>query len=77
MSSSGASKNAALWMTRLGREGFVFRMGKLASETQTVIYAWGFLDNHAHILLRSSSYGPPPYRRSDRDLPIISSTNVA
>jgi hypothetical protein len=41
-------------------------MGKLASERQTTIHAWALLDNHdnhAHILLRSSSYGLPRFMR--------------
>jgi REP element-mobilizing transposase RayT len=45
------------------REGFVSRMGKLAAETQTAIYAWALLENHAHILLRSSPYGLSRYMR--------------
>ncbi len=48
---------------RIDREGFVSRMGKLSAETQTAIYAWALLDNHAHILLRSSSYGLSRYMR--------------
>ena len=38
------------------RKNFVDRMGSLALETDTAIYAWALLTNHAHILLRS---GPP------------------
>ncbi|MEA3231348.1 MAG: transposase, partial [Thermodesulfobacteriota bacterium] len=34
------------------REAFVKRMGHLAVDTKTVIYAWALLNNHAHILLR-------------------------
>jgi putative transposase len=30
----------------LDREGFVNRMGKLALETRTKIYAWSFMTNH-------------------------------
>ena len=47
----------------IDRENFVFRMGKLAVETETAIYAWSLLTNHAHILLRSSSYGLSRYMR--------------
>jgi REP element-mobilizing transposase RayT len=47
----------------IDRAGFVSRMGKLAAETQTAIYAWALLDNHAHILLRSSPYGLSRYMR--------------
>lgn len=42
------------------RENFVRRMGSLAIETETPIYAWALLNNHAHILLRS---GPPGLSR--------------
>jgi REP element-mobilizing transposase RayT len=33
------------------RKDFVRRLGKLASETFTAIYAWALMSNHAHILL--------------------------
>jgi len=39
------------------RKAFVGRMSHLAIETKTVIYAWALLNNHAHILLRSSEFG--------------------
>lgn len=45
------------------RENFVSRMGKLVSETETVIYAWALMPNHAHILLRSGPHGLPKYMR--------------
>jgi REP element-mobilizing transposase RayT len=38
------------------RENFVSRLGDLAANTQTTIYAWALLENHAHILLRSSTF---------------------
>jgi REP element-mobilizing transposase RayT len=38
------------------RKSFVDRMGSLALETDTAIYAWALMGNHAHIFLRS---GPP------------------
>jgi putative transposase len=47
----------------IDRENFVSRMGKLAIETETAIYAWALLTNHAHILLRSSSFGLSGYMR--------------
>jgi REP element-mobilizing transposase RayT len=37
------------------RKNFVSRLGKLAQESRTAIYAWALLTNHAHILLRSGS----------------------
>ncbi len=37
---------------RADRDNFVSRMGQVASDTDTVIYAWALMTNHAHILLR-------------------------
>ena len=45
------------------REDFVTRLGSIALDTQTSIYAWALMTNHAHILLRSSSAGLPTYMR--------------
>jgi REP element-mobilizing transposase RayT len=45
------------------RKNFVSRMGPIASETNTLIYAWALMPNHAHILLRSSHIGLPNYMR--------------
>jgi putative transposase len=45
------------------REEFVFRMGELAEESKTKIYAWAVLRNHAHILLRSGPKGLAGYMR--------------
>ena len=42
---------------RADRDNFVSRWGQIASETETVIYAWALMTNHAHILLRSGPYG--------------------
>jgi REP element-mobilizing transposase RayT len=39
------------------REDLVKRLGSLSLDTDTTIYAWAFLPNHAHILLRSSKTG--------------------
>jgi REP element-mobilizing transposase RayT len=39
------------------REDFVSRMGGIAKDTDTSIYAWSLLTNHAHILLRSGNFG--------------------
>ena len=38
-------------------------MGGLALETDTAIYAWALLTNHAHILLRSGPAGLSKYMR--------------
>ncbi len=45
------------------REDFVSRMGQIASDTGTAIYAWSLMSNHAHILLKSSSSGLSFYMR--------------
>jgi len=42
---------------RTDRDNFVSRLGQIASETETVIYAWALMTNHAHIFLRSGPYG--------------------
>ena len=39
------------------RENFIERLGHVAEDTQTAIYAWTLLDNHAHVLLRSGLAG--------------------
>ncbi len=45
------------------RHNFISRMGKIASESSTVIYAWALMNNHAHILLRSGPDGLSQYMR--------------
>ena len=45
------------------RNDFVTRLGTIASETETPIYAWALMYNHAHILLRSGPYGLSQYMR--------------
>lgn len=45
------------------RRDFVDRMGALALETDTAIYAWALLTNHAHILLRSGPLGLSKYMK--------------
>ncbi len=47
----------------LDRETFVNRMGQLALETGTKIYAWSLMTNHAHLLMRSGPAGLPQYMR--------------
>lgn len=39
------------------RDTFIARLGKTALETDTGIYAWALMNNHAHILLRSGTKG--------------------
>ena len=36
------------------RKNFVKRLGKLSVDTNTPIYAWAIMTNHAHILLRNN-----------------------
>ena len=43
------------------RKDFISRMGKIASETGTPVYAWALMTNHAHILLRSGPSGLSRY----------------
>jgi putative transposase len=45
------------------RIDFVRRMGETAEKTDTTIYAWSLLSNHAHILLRSGSFGVAGFMR--------------
>jgi REP element-mobilizing transposase RayT len=45
------------------RKNFIKRMGELASETKTAIYAWAVMTNHAHILLRSAPMGISNFMR--------------
>ncbi len=42
---------------------FVNRLGELAAATETGIYAWALMTNHAHILLRSSEIGLSGFMR--------------
>ena len=45
------------------RDSFVLRLGRLAIETQTAVYAWALMSNHAHLLLKSSGCGLPGFMR--------------
>jgi REP element-mobilizing transposase RayT len=47
----------------LDRANFVNRLGQLAEESHTPIYAWALLDNHAHILMRSGPSGISAFMR--------------
>ena len=42
---------------------FVRRLGNIADGTQTSIYAWALMTNHAHILLRSGPQGLSDFMR--------------
>lgn len=48
---------------RKDRGNFISRLGDIATDTGTIIYAWALMTNHAHILLRSSSQGLPRFMR--------------
>jgi len=45
------------------RKDFVRRLGELAEETQTVIYAWALMSNHAHLLVCSGPAGIAKFMR--------------
>ena len=45
------------------RKNFVRRLGDLAAGTNTSIYAWALLTNHAHVLLCSSEIGLSNFMR--------------
>jgi putative transposase len=45
------------------RENFVTRLSEIAGDTDTKIYAWALMTNHAHILLRSGTAGLPKFMR--------------
>ena len=45
------------------REFFVGRMGDLSQRTETAIYAWALMTNHAHLLLRSGPHGLASFMR--------------
>lgn len=43
------------------RRNFVERLGDLAGETETKVYAWSLITKHAHLLLRSDPLGLPKF----------------
>ena len=45
------------------RSDFVRRLGSLAVETETVIYAWALMSNHAHLLVCSGRLGLVKFMR--------------
>ena len=62
MSLSGALREKIVSLEQ-DRQDFVARMGTIALETETSVYAWALMTNHAHILLRSGPFGFPLYMR--------------
>jgi putative transposase len=53
----------AIFRSDKDREDFLDRIGSLLPETWTICYAWAFLSNHAHFLLRSGPKGIPSLMR--------------
>ena len=45
------------------RANMVSRIGELAEETKTSIYAWALMSNHMHILLKSGLHGLSQFMR--------------
>ena len=45
------------------RRKFIEKMGELSLGTQTAIYAWALMTNHAHLLLRSGQQGLSSFMR--------------
>ena len=45
------------------QEDFISRLGSIAKETKTSIYAWALMTNHAHLLLRSGPEGISKFMR--------------
>jgi len=45
------------------RESFVSRLGDVVADTQTGIYAWSLMVNHAHLLVRSGPLGLAQFMR--------------
>ncbi|CAB1065958.1 hypothetical protein D1BOALGB6SA_10757 [Olavius sp. associated proteobacterium Delta 1] len=45
------------------RKNFIKRLAELCVDTETRIYAWAIMTNHAHILLRSSETGLAGFMR--------------
>lgn len=48
---------------REDRNNFLTRLGKVATESKTAIYAWSLMSNHAHIFLRSGAEGISSFMR--------------
>lgn len=58
----GIEKNEIV-ADKYDQEKFVSFIGDLAQETDTAIYAWALMTNHAHILLKSGPYGLSHFMR--------------
>ena len=60
---------------RKDREDFIRRMGRVAVDSGTSIYAWAIMNNHAHILLRSGNTGLAAYMKGLLTVPITFAIN--
>ena len=47
----------------LDRENFITRLGQVADQTDTAVYAWALMSNHAHLLMRSGPSGVATFMR--------------
>lgn len=56
-------ENRPIFADNVDREKFLNRLGRLVQETETKIYAWALLPNHAHFLLRSGAKGLSTFMR--------------
>jgi len=53
----GGIERRAIFKDDFDSENFMARLSSLVPETQSIYYAWVFMSNHAHFLLRSGSAG--------------------
>lgn len=56
-------ENRLIFADNVDRGKFLDRLGRLSQETETKIYAWALLSNHAHFLLRSGPKGLSNFMR--------------
>jgi putative transposase len=56
-------ENKEIFADKYDKENITDRIGVLAKETGTSIYAWSLMTNHIHILLKSGAYGLPNFMR--------------
>jgi putative transposase len=50
-------ERTAIFRDNKDRDDFIDRLAALLPETETACYAWAFMPNHAHFLLRSGPSG--------------------
>ena len=60
---------------RWDRRNFVSRLGQVAFDTETDVYAWALMTNHAHILLRSSHHGLSQFNNKRQGVKSLILTN--